>query len=261
VTPKRWRSARDPRAMLELLLGSGKPSLRKLRLFACACVRRVRHLLVDRATASALELADRAADGQAVNRQLTAKRQRLNDGVKGGGTSRYLTAARRSALAAGWPRPKAMAVAQAWTWAWGAARELMRVDATRAAGEAAVSAECAAANDGLDSWDQEALYALRLVERAAQADLLRCIFGNPFRPTPPPPPSVLAWNGRLVVRLAEQAYGQRLLPSGHLDPQLLTVLADALEEAGAGAEPVDHLRGPGPHVRGCHIIDLLLNKG
>jgi hypothetical protein len=39
------------------------------------------------------------------------------------------------------------------------------------------------------------------------------------------------------------------------------VLADALEEAGCtDAELLQHLRGPGPHVRGCHLVDLLLAK-
>jgi hypothetical protein len=26
-------------------------------------------------------------------------------------------------------------------------------------------------------------------------------------------------------------------------------------------EVVDHLRGPGPHVRGCFVVNLLLGKG
>ena len=42
------------------------------------------------------------------------------------------------------------------------------------------------------------------------------------------------------------------------DKRVLAVRADALEEAGAPAELVAHLRGPGPHVRGCHVVDLCL---
>jgi hypothetical protein len=38
------------------------------------------------------------------------------------------------------------------------------------------------------------------------------------------------------------------------------VLADALEEAGADAALLDHLRGPAPHVRGCHVVDLLTSR-
>src|SRR5205823_5864770 len=69
-------------------------------------------------------------------------------------------------------------------------------------------------------------------ERAAQCDHLRDIFANPFRPTPPIAPSVLEWHGGTVRRLAEDAYENRTLPGGHLDPARLAVLADALEEAG-----------------------------
>jgi hypothetical protein len=44
-----------------------------------------------------------------------------------------------------------------------------------------------------------------------------------------------------------------------LDTVCLAVLADALEEAGCdNADLPVHLRGPGPHVRGCWALDLLL---
>ena len=38
------------------------------------------------------------------------------------------------------------------------------------------------------------------------------------------------------------------------------VLADALEEAGADAVLLDHLRGPGPHTRGCWVLDYLTGR-
>jgi hypothetical protein len=42
----------------------------------------------------------------------------------------------------------------------------------------------------------------------------------------------------------------------------LAVLADALEDAGCdNADLLWHLRGPGVHVRGCWVVDLLLGKG
>ncbi len=98
-------------------------------------------------------------------------------------------------------------------------------------------------------------------ETAAQAALLRCIFGNPFRPPLALGPSVRAWNHRCVVRLAQAAYDDRLLPEGTLDPARLAVLLDALEEAGCNdVEIRGHLRGSEPHVRGCHAIDALRGK-
>jgi hypothetical protein len=90
--------------------------------------------------------------------------------------------------------------------------------------------------------------------------ILRCIFGNPFRPASLSP-AVLAWNDATVVRLGQAAYDERHMPEGSLDNGRLAVLADALEEAGCSdADILDHLRGPGPHVRGCWVVDLLLGK-
>jgi hypothetical protein len=41
----------------------------------------------------------------------------------------------------------------------------------------------------------------------------------------------------------------------------LPLLADALEDAGCtDAELLGHLRGPGPHVRGCWAVDLVQGK-
>jgi hypothetical protein len=41
-------------------------------------------------------------------------------------------------------------------------------------------------------------------------------------------------------------------------PVSLAVLADALEEAGGAGEVMEHLRNPGPDVRGCHVLDAIL---
>jgi hypothetical protein len=41
----------------------------------------------------------------------------------------------------------------------------------------------------------------------------------------------------------------------------LPILGDALEDAGCmDASIFDHLRRPGPHVRGCWVLDFLLGK-
>jgi hypothetical protein len=95
------------------------------------------------------------------------------------------------------------------------------------------------------------------VEEQAQAALLQEIFANPFCPV------LLDPNLRTdtVVALAQAAYDERSLPRGQLDPQRLTVLADALEEAGCTDPTIlAHLRSPGPHVRGCWPLDQLLKK-
>ena len=94
-------------------------------------------------------------------------------------------------------------------------------------------------------------------EPAEQCRLLREVVGNPYRPVA----VGSAWRAPAVLALAQAAYDERLLPSGHLDEQQLAVLADALTDAGCtDAALLDHLRGPGPHVRGCFAVDLLLSK-
>jgi hypothetical protein len=47
---------------------------------------------------------------------------------------------------------------------------------------------------------------------------------------------------------------------GLLDPVRLLMLSDALEDAGADASLLSHLRGSGPHCRGCWALDYLLGK-
>ena len=55
--------------------------------------------------------------------------------------------------------------------------------------------------------------------------------------------------------------GTGRVEDGPLDSDRLAVLADALEEAGCENEDIlQHLRGPGPHVRGCWVVDLVLGK-
>ena len=96
------------------------------------------------------------------------------------------------------------------------------------------------------------------VHLALPARLAQDTHANPFRPVNFDAACLTA----TVVALAQAAYDERALPSGHLDPARLAVLSDALEEAGCvDAEVLDHLRSSGPHVRGCWALDLLLGKG
>jgi hypothetical protein len=75
----------------------------------------------------------------------------------------------------------------------------------------------------------------------------------------PLPALAPAWLTPTVSSLARAAYAERLLPGGEFDAFRLAVLSDALEEAGCDDEDVlNHLRSPGPHVRGCWPIDQCL---
>jgi hypothetical protein len=83
-----------------------------------------------------------------------------------------------------------------------------------------------------------------------QANLLRDILGNPFRPSA----RHSAWLTPAVVDLASFIYDQRTFDR-------LPDLATLLEDAGCRDPGVlGHLRGPGPHTRGCWLLDFLLGK-
>src|SRR5205085_2727130 len=85
-------------------------------------------------------------------------------------------------------------------------------------------------------------------EQFAQCQLLRDLFGNPFRSAALAP----AWLAPRVLALAQTIYDD-----GAFDR--LPVLAGALEEAGCHDDHIlGHCLGPGPHARGCWLIDLIL---
>jgi hypothetical protein len=87
-------------------------------------------------------------------------------------------------------------------------------------------------------------------ERRQQRRLAGDIFRNSFRSAVLQP----AWLTSTVTSLAEGAYMQ-----GAFDR--LPILADALEDAGCtDAAILEHCRGPGPHVRGCWVVDQILAK-
>jgi hypothetical protein len=86
---------------------------------------------------------------------------------------------------------------------------------------------------------------------AVAPSLVRDVFGNPFRPVSFLP----AWRTDTAVSLARAMYESR-------DFGAMPILADALQDAGCdSADTLDHCRGPGPHVRGCWVVDLVLAKG
>ena len=201
-----------------------------MRLFACACLRQVRDLLTDPRERDAVVVCERFAEGRATPPELEAAQ-----------SAAFTHALDQSAFAT----HTGFAIKYA-------AGKSLTEDAVTRSIRFACAARCVGTrikDGGVPKDSAEWRGAAR-----GQADLLREIFGNPFRRITLAPSHLTP----TVVSLARAAYDERDLPSGELDPQRLAVLADALEEAGATAELVAHLHGPGPHVRGCFAVDAIL---
>src|SRR5262245_44905970 len=231
MTEAEWFSCVDPKVMLDFL--RGKASRRKFRLFACACVRQVWHALIDERSVRAVEVAERHADGEASDEELLQAEAVALEIAR-------LADLRTTVSDAGWA-------------ATCAASRAASADAEGAAGGASFIATLSAAPWGFDGrgithhGDPEA----KDQARRAQCTLAREVFGNPFRPGWLRP-EWLGWSGQAAVRLARTLYAERRFDE-------MPVLGDALDEAGCtDAAVLEHCRGPGPHVRGCWLLDGLL---
>lgn len=236
MTEAEWLGSTEPKPMLVCL--RGKASDRKLRLFACACLRHLWNLLLDGRSRQCVQVAERFADGQVTAQALRKAQERAWQVF-----SRAFEKQWRGVSFRYGDGPRLTPEQQDAAW-----RAFCTADL-------AETAETVAVDATRGYWGNVRL-AIPCVA------LLRDLFGNPFRPAPPLPPQALQWSDGTVKRLAESAYEQRALPAGTLDNARLAVLADALEEAGCiSADLLNHLRGPGPHVRGCWAVDLLLGKG
>lgn len=230
MTEDRWLSSSDPTGMLAHLRPRGEYQPpdeitgRRLRLFACACCRRVWHLIYPTPWHQLVELcehyADRLVPYSDIERQRPAASEARDDGT--------------FAVVA------AMSIDQ-----------FMFKQADDCAGycDQAVATNLASpapTGEYVEDWE-----ANRGREEPAQASLLRDIFGNPFRPVVFDP----RWRSEAAVSLARTAYDTRNF-------DLLPILADALEEAGCDhADVLNHCRDPnGVHVRGCWVVDGVLGK-
>jgi len=253
MTETEWFACFNPDSLLYFLQDS--PSDRKLRLFAVACCRRIWGVMTDERSRHLVVVSERHADGDATDLEWQeasaeaaaafAQSSRLTAPELYGDPTCLVVPEQRVAAHAGHAATCAawslgQGVVNAIPGHWG--RAMGHTVATEAA--RAVHADYPTSP-----------------ERPAQCDLLRDIVGNPFQHRPPLDPAWLTSAGRVVVTIAAAAYEERMLPVGTLDPERLGVLADALEDAGCSDIAIlDHLRSPGPHVRGCWPLDLILGK-
>jgi hypothetical protein len=231
MTEQEWLQGTDPKAMMKFI--RDRAGDRKLRLFACACLRR---LQLAEPSRKAVELAQRYVDGMAE----AEERRRV-----AAAAAEEVEAARRYARAAitGW-------------WDDGGETSLEELQAAAVLVTLTESALRAAdeAFSTLDSVDgYYPVFMATKTKEQEQRLLLHDIFGNPFRPVAVAS-AWLAWNDGVTRKLAQAIYEERAFDR-------LPILADALEEAGCvNAELLNHCRQPAEHVRGCWAIDLLLGK-
>jgi hypothetical protein len=203
-----------------------RASDRKLRLFACACCRRVwDHLWSGRIGHQAVSTAEEYADGLATTDELDACWRLVRSQLE---------------LYHGEP------VYDASYWACG---NDIREDVERCANYAANNSTLLVHQSG-DEFDARC-EKRREEELAVQASLLHDLFGPLlFR-------SITldrSWFTSTVQQLAQSIYDDRAFDR-------LPILADALEDAGCdNADILNHCRQPGVHARGCWVVDLVLGK-
>jgi hypothetical protein len=230
MTEKQWLASVDPETMLALF-----PAWQwrgKLLLFGVACCRSIWHLLSDKRSRKAVEVAELIADGKSSEK----RRQRAESAALD--AQRDAVAARR---ASGYRIPEYLTYASKAAYFVISGMELR---------DGFVAADAILAACSLIAGNRAAHVGSRASRRKKYSDFLRDIFGNPFRPSA----IDSRWLTTTTRNLAASIYDD-----GAFDR--LPVLADALEEAGCtDADILAHCRGPGPHVRGCWVVDLVLGK-
>lgn len=242
MTEAEWLACNDPTPMLEFLRSDRTTSERKLRLFAAACCRRVWGYL-DENNRHALGTLEQFVDGNISADSLgkpTVQDPSDDDWPYYGRdyTSDAVGVALRFDLSG---HDSAFWVA-----------ELLR---TRADNAAIYTQNATIARGGeFDAahWKSCAEASSRAIaaERAAQSHWVREIFHGPRRPVH----FRGHWRTTTLLQRAGDIYVNRKFED-------MPILADDLEKAGCdSADILSHCRQPGPHVRGCWVIDSLLCK-
>jgi hypothetical protein len=255
MTESEWLACDD----LEPLLGSlhARGAFRKLRLFACACCRRLDRLLDQTGLGALLDRLERWADETGATRTLLALHR---DILSREGTYEPGTPPRLLVRALGSAALVSITGTDAHNAAW-----LVR------AAEQVLAQETDEANALVEEWSHDLggpprleadRYAAGLDDYAAciaevtrdeQLRLLRCIAGNPFEPARADP-AWREWQHGTVVGLARTIYEEPAF-------EQMPVLADALEDAGCTNEAIlAHCRQDTAHARGCWVLDMLRTR-
>jgi hypothetical protein len=240
MTEEEWLACDDPDRMFEFLEDGA--SNRKSRLFTSACCRHIWSHLSASCSRRVIELIELIADDalpasdleivvqEAVAYAQSPEGQSSESGCSAAFTAAYAVAHYSSERLIWVASRTAEQARNTVYWAAQESREA-NGDLIVTKGEAEGNAASRAAG-------------------VAQTILLPDIFGNPFRPVTLLP----EWRTSTVLSLAQGIYSDRAFDR-------MPILADALQDSGCDNEELlNHCRGPGPHVRGCFVIDLLTNR-
>jgi hypothetical protein len=216
VTEPEWLESTDPTLVLNSL--RGKAGARKLRLFALACCRRMWHVLTDWRSRIAVDVAERFLEGDASHDErivaMNAALSAMTLIEQKGGTGAARAAAEAAAKMAGsnWPLLSSRT-------------------------------ELNAGSCDYYAWDT--VNASRFfVDRLEQCELIRDIFGNPFRPLPPRPEA--------IAPLGERIYAGEW--------KLMPILGEWLQENGYWNEGEHCLDPKNHHVKGCWVVDWVTGR-
>jgi hypothetical protein len=214
MTEAEWLACEEPRTLWEFVCG--KASDRKLRLFSAASFKRLLRALPDPRQQRGVEILEQMAEGT-----VTANKRRET-----------VTDVRHAIPPDDWVDTQP-AIDHLHYVALMLYREFV---------SSSIATHALSATAGLANGD---------AERKEQAELLRDIFGNPFRLVAFDPAHLTS----TAVALASQMYESR-------DFSAMPILADALQDAGCDNDDIlNHCRDPKQvHVRGCWVVDLVLGK-
>ncbi len=214
----------------------GRLSQRKLRLFSAACCRMIWPHLTDGLSRQAVEVAEWAADHEACREALQTIRRTAEEARRiAQPTTHEVEANREAVLAEHFARLAEHLAQEEFSY------KYMAQDVSDTvigiAMYTAIPAHLWRTGEG-DAIAENAIEGIGDTERR----LVREVFINPLDSLSVDP-TWLRWNDGTIRRIAQGIYDERELPKGTLDGIRLTILADALLDAGCDNEQLlAHLR-------------------
>jgi len=237
MTESEWLNENHPSEMVHFM--RDKASKRKLRMLSAAMMRKIWHLLTQEDSRTAVEIAEQFADGL-VSKAVLAQSKRKAKEVATAITN--YSAEDPAAWAASWIVSS------------------RRSGVIRAIETTVMVADMEAREGARQRFDDAFGYEANQAvgkevanTKSRFSPLVRCVLGNPFRPTKLDE-FLLAWSNSTIPNLAQTIYEERRFED-------MPILADALTDAGCDNEDIlNHCRGENVHVRGCWVLDLMLGK-